>query len=74
MFRRGGKILVNILKFVLSQEHFMFMDNPFEKFACYLTLISEILQVKSSIDVLPLVCQLLSYEILKLGLLVLRKN
>ena len=67
-------MFLNILKFVLSQEHLMFMDNSFEKFACYLTLISEILQVKCTIDVLPLVCQLLSYEFLKLSLLILGKN
>lgn len=66
-------MLLNILKFVLSQEHLMFMDNSFEKFASYLTLISEILQVEGTIDVLPLVCQLLSYEFLKLSLLVLGK-
>jgi hypothetical protein len=50
------------------------MDDSFEKFACYLTLISKILKMKCTIDVLPLVCQLLSYEFLKLGLLVLGKN
>jgi len=67
-------MLLNILKFVLSQEHLMFMDNSFEKFASYLTLISEILQMECTIDVLPLVCQLLSYEFLKLSLLILGKN
>ena len=66
-------MLLNILKFVLSQEHLMFMDDSFEKFASYLTLISEILQVESSINILPLLCQLLSYEIMKLSLLVLGK-
>ena len=74
MLRRGGKTLVNKLKFVLSQEHPVLVDNSFEQLTRYLTLVRNILKVQGSIDVLPLVRQLLPDKFLKLSLLVLNKN
>jgi hypothetical protein len=50
------------------------MYNPFKQLACNFSSIVDILKVQLAVEILPLIRQLLSDQLLKAGVLVLSKD